>query len=552
MATVRPDPIREAVPAALIARASTDHQGDTVEHQIMAIQEWVKQLSGRNTGERFTIQPQHIFKDEGESAWKQSILHRPAVKQFIEAVLRGEVRSLFIKGISRFNRDDADARMFFDVLDGLGIRVMSLEEGFDSRAKGGAKQIFTVHSFLAQMESDKKSVSVKIGLRQKAKKGEWKGGIPPYGFWYNRETKRLAPIEALGPVIRDIFALAEQGEGPAKIAHLFNETKRWAAADPRIWTVTQVQRILTRPVYVGDLICGLHRYSYNRTLDEVRRGEYAFGRKKRHLELLPEEAQITENAHEGIIAREQFDRVQQIMQARKRGARRAPNARYPLTGILICGHCGGPMIHHGRNPERGYQYYCCANKIRKGKSVCDQTNVRSDLIHELLRLEVEERLVSLRNDHHFWTTFKRHEPSSGSQPRKIAELDAHLEQAAANLAQFVLTAFQLSEEIRKRVMHQAQEQMQRLEHERSRLQMELEASNAAQREAVPLGRQLEELFQHGFFSGMSARDEDLRDLFSLWIEKVTLRDAARRGRPRKKAVEVVYKVATGCGPIRTR
>ena len=185
MTALRPDPAVETVDSALIARASTDHQGDTCEHQIMALQAWAKHLSGANSGERFVIRPQHVFVDDGVSAWKESILERPGVKRFIAAVERGEVQCLFIKGLSRFNRDDAEAKMFFEWLDGKGVRVKSLEEGFDSREKGGAMAIFHVHSFLARMESDKKSIAVKIGMREKMKKGEWKGGIPPYGFRYN-------------------------------------------------------------------------------------------------------------------------------------------------------------------------------------------------------------------------------------------------------------------------------------------------------------------------------------------------------------------------------
>jgi len=85
--------------------------------------------------------------------------------------------------LSRASRDSTETMPmrapFFDALDGMGVRVMSLEEGFDSDDKGGAKNIFSIHSFLAQMESDKKLVAVKIGMQQKAEKGEWTGGIPP-------------------------------------------------------------------------------------------------------------------------------------------------------------------------------------------------------------------------------------------------------------------------------------------------------------------------------------------------------------------------------------
>lgn len=545
MTALRPDPAVETVDSALIARASTDHQGDTCEHQIMALQAWAKHLSGANSGERFVIRPQHVFVDDGVSAWKESILERPGVKRFIEAVERGEVQCLFIKGLSRFNRDDAEAKMFFEWLDGKGVRVKSLEEGFDSREKGGAMAIFHVHSFLARMESDKKSIAVKIGMREKMKKGEWKGGIPPYGFRYNPAVKKLEPIDALRPIVEEIWELAAEGKGPVWIAHHFNQTRKWAHVDPRIWFGTAVQRLLTRQVYVGDLVCGIHTYKYTRTLEKSRSGSYLFGKKKRILEMAPEDAIVVENAHQGIISRPLFERVQEQLKRRKREplqTRKPPNARYPLTGILVCGHCAGPMIHHGRNLGKGYRYYTCANKLRKGKAVCDQENVRSDYLHELVLLSLEQKLEAVQSDTHFWDKWKTVERSMANHGRRVAEIDAEIGLAADNLADFLVKTPNLSDSVRDLVALRAEQKIQKLQAEKTKLHKELDGVSSGQEEVIRLQRDIDELCRKGLQFGPDASAEDLRELFQKWVQRITLHNVKTSGLHRQKDVKIEWKI----------
>jgi len=545
--------VTQVINTAIISRASTDHQGDTCEHQIMALQTWAKKLSGQTPGQHFLIQPQHIFVDQGVSAWKESILERPAVKDFLRAVELGEVRCLFIKGISRFNRDDADARAFFDALDGMGVRVKSLEEGFDSLDKGGAKNIFSIHSFLAQMESDKKSIAVKIGMQQKAKKGEWTGGIPPYGFQYNSAYKRLEPIDKLKPLILDIWELAAAGRGPSWIAHHLNERRRWADLDPRTWTTTMIQRMLGRVVYVGDSLCGIHNYKYSRTLERSRTGGYLFGKKKRILELAPEEAILVEDAHPGIVSRLLFQQVQQQMELRKRASllgRRSPNARYPLTGLLFCGCCSGPMIHHGRNRAKGYQYYTCANRLRKGRAVCTQGNVRSDALHELILLVLEERLTTIGKGCNFWAAYKSVARSTTAHLRRLQEIDAEVEQSASNVTQLLTKTPNLSDTLRDLVSQQADQAIKRLQAEKVTLLHELDELALGSEDLTQLERDVDDLWGSDTPLHISSVDEALRELFHQWLKAITLCNGRSPGATRKKDLRMEWKIDVMLDPSR--
>lgn len=528
-----------------MARASTDHQGDTVDNQIMALKEWARKLSSHDTGEQFIIRQQNVFRDDGVSAYKVSLLDRPAMKQFIQAVDHGKVRCLFIKGLSRFNRDESEAKMFLEWLDGKGVRVKSLEEGFDSRDKGSALALFSVHSFLARMESDRKSISVKIGMREKAKKGQWKGGIPPYGYHYNPQTKKLEPIPHLAPIIMDIYELAGAGRGPGWIAHHFNATRKWAAADPQVWSVTKIQRLLARRVYVGDIVAGVHSYRYTRDLEQSRSGNYLFGKKRRRLEKRSEdEAVVVENAHEAIVPRELFDRVQKLRTSRSHEAlrkRQTPNAKYPLTGLLVCGLCGGAMIHHGRNSEKNYQYYSCVSKIRKGIAICNQRNVRADSLHEIILLKLEEKFEGIRHLQEFWNHFKIVETSAMQLQRRLEAVESEIAETSKRVASFVLSAENLSEAVKAVVTKQLDGEVRRLEAEKKRLKKELLARNSDQNDLARLQREVERVLRDGL-KGVELHDTPaLRKLFHQWIEQVKLHTDLSRVRHQKRTLEIRWK-----------
>lgn len=535
------------LPCAILARISqeTVRQGDSLEHQVMALREWARTLSNQQV--EYVIR--HVFQDDGISGWSHSILERPAMQKLIQVVERGEVKVVFIKGLSRFNRDDAEARMFFEWLDGQGIRLLSLEEGFDSAERGSAMAIFQIHSFLSRMESDRKSIAVKIAMRQKATKGEWKGGIPPYGFDYDPVTKRLRPIDKLRPVILDIFAMAAEGIGAGRIARHLNETRKWAHLDDRVWTINLIRRMLTRRAYVGDLVQGRVEYRYTRTLESTVTGGRAFGRKRRKMQVRPEsEVTVVENAHEGIVPRDLFERVQEQLRRRARPGFQPhqPNARHPLTGLLVCGRCGSPMIHHGRNASRGFNYYTCTTKFRKGVACCNQRNVRADRLHALILSRLEERWRHLPGPEQFWSRYVPREGNRSALSRRLAEVQRQLTAAQERLAKILVDADLSDAAVRTRAAQAMAERIRSLEAERDRLAAELQSAERGPDRWDSLEREVEALVRTGLRFDPADRAL-LRRLFHRWIRRVILRHDDAGGGKERLLVTIEYRAAGMCG-----
>ncbi len=81
--------------------------------------------------------------------------------------------------------------------------------------------------------------------------------------------------------------------------------------------------------------------------------------------------------HRAIIPQTLFDRVQDARRARgtapitTRGGK--PVTIHPLTGTLVCGSCGKPMISVSTNERR---YYRCATRTQR-RDACSQPSVRT-------------------------------------------------------------------------------------------------------------------------------------------------------------------------------
>lgn len=117
------------------------------------------------------------------------------------------------------------------------------------------------------------------------------------------------------------------------------------ASEKNGWTAATVLNILHQYEYTGALV---GRKRYKASLHEKR--------------AVPQDKAdwiIYEGAHDAIISKADFDRVQEIIRQRPRRAKGIPQ-EYPLKGLLKCGNCHRTLsrIHS----SAGYYYRCTKSK----------------------------------------------------------------------------------------------------------------------------------------------------------------------------------------------
>ena len=181
------------------------------------------------------------------------------------------------------------------------------------------------------------------------------------------DHNKLVVDEFASRIVRDIFKWRLAGHSNLKIAGRLNdlgvlspyEYKRamghryrssFKTGDKAAWSAMTVKRILCNEVYTGVLEQGKRTSISYKIRDRIDR---------------PKEEWIRiENSHKAIITRKDFELAAQLL---KKDLRTAPgkNSLYTLSGLLVCGGCGQPMVRK-LVPSDGkkYAYYVCSTNKR--------------------------------------------------------------------------------------------------------------------------------------------------------------------------------------------
>lgn len=368
---------------AIYARVSDESQlkGDSIDHQISYCMEHArrKSLEEKSVWE---ISESFIYIDEGITG--TSLVKRDAVKRLIRDARLGCFQIVLFKGISRFARDTVDALLMLRALTASGVRVISMEENFDSQYDH-AEFIFTIHSALAQAESEKTAIRVRVGVSQKAKTGQW-NGQPPDGYFLNSLSKHLEIDEEFATRIRGIFMMYLSGLGCRKIAQELNKKKQYTKRG-NLWSAKTISRVLNNPAYVGDVVYGRRekRFSLPDNAQEFTR--------KKSVIWVNDQTRIVRcaNAHPAIVPRWIFDAVQESLEI-QRFASGSDNHQFLLTkGRLLC-QCGSRMtITYNRS---GIAYYRCTKKKECKKSIGYSKYLRALDLEQLVLMQLRSDILA--------------------------------------------------------------------------------------------------------------------------------------------------------------
>lgn len=327
-----------------------------------------------------------VFSDAGISG--KDIIHRPAIQELLKDATEKKFDMVMSWKINRLSRKLEDAIKIVNTLDKYGISYQSYSERFESGTPAGKMQ-FQMMALVGEFERNTIAQNVKMGMKAKARSGEWCGGAAPLGYrWVPiegtenaaRKKSRLEVEETEAETVRLIYDLYTSGKGYKAIVNYINQrgykTKRGNA-----FSVAQLRTILTNPVYIGKV-----RYNVRMDWNE-----------KRRKNINPEPI-IADGIHEAIITEEQWNQVQFLISQKAGKPSRIYDGEYPLTGILRCPECGAGMVIsrvHGKkadgSPNR-LTYYACGQWKNKGSAVCHSNMIRVEKANEYVYHRLEEIL----------------------------------------------------------------------------------------------------------------------------------------------------------------
>lgn len=390
--------------------------------------------------------PYEFIYDDGFSG---ADFERPSFSRMIEDVEAGNVSTIIVKDMSRFGRDYLKVGFYTEILfSEKDVRLIAVNDNIDTER--GENDLAPMMNLFNEWYVRSTSKKIRAVWQAKGKSGERLAVIPPYGYRKDEnDPKQLVIDEESAAVVRRIFRLSVEGNGPAQIARLLNGEhvlnpsaykyergilqKARPCKDPYFWNTTTVHKILDAPEYLGQTV---NFKTYSKSYKDSRSRPNA-----------PENQLVFEDTHPAIIDMETWEIVRSMRQHK----RRAPRYGNPglFSGVAYCSDCGSKLYFHTRAIKnkwgtRHEGSYSCS-EYRKGVQYqesrkCTCHFIRESQLEQLVLEELRDllryiskhekqfvRVVMDRNAQEYKRETAAKKRAAEKHRRRIAELDTLIE-----------------------------------------------------------------------------------------------------------------------------
>ena len=325
-----------------------------------------------------------IYKHYVDDGYSGGNFDRPAFKEMIEDIESGKINCVITKDLSRLGREMYKTGKYIEeyFLE-HGVRYIAINDSYDSNIGDAMLGIRLSVNDLYLRDVSKK---VKTSLRAKQNRGDYIGSFPLYGYKKDPNNKhKLIIDEEIRHIIELIYDSALEGISLNKIAEHLTHSKIPIPivhkGEPRaryitendgfgIWKRQTISGILTNQMYIGNMVQNTHnKISYN---------------SKKLRKTSKDELIIVEGTHEGIISKEIFYKVQDILNNKSKTRVTDRQLDYLLCGMLYCHECGHNIRISEDILKSGIRHYTqCNLYTRKGKyGICSSHRINYDWLLE--------------------------------------------------------------------------------------------------------------------------------------------------------------------------
>lgn len=332
------------------------------------------------------------FTDDGISGTQ---FDRPGFMEMMNGVNTGNIGCIIVKDMSRLGRDYLKVGQCMEILRQKGVRLIAINDNVDSFYR---EDDFTpFRNIMNEWYARDTSRKIQSTFRSKGESGKHTASTPPYGYIKDEKDKdKWVVDEKAAQIVRRIFNLTMQGNGPYRIAKILEAEKIDIPAYhqqklgyglyqsknfeyPYRWCSSTIASILKKKEYLGHTVNFKTRKHF---------------KDKKSKYVSEDKWLIFENTHEAIIDQETFDNVQRI----RGNVKRYPDGwgkYHPLTGLMYCADCGSKMYVHRTNNYKNIPYYVCSNykKVPCGTLCPSAHRIKAEVVLNL----IQETLKDIKN-----------------------------------------------------------------------------------------------------------------------------------------------------------
>ena len=240
-----------------------------------------------------------IFADEGISG--TSAEKRDDFNRMITMCELKQIDLILTKSVSRFARNVKETLEYVRKLKLLGVGVVFQKEGINTLSMGD-EMLLNTFSAIAQEESVSISQNVRFSIKKKMESGEYINGCVPFG--YRLENKVMIPFEPEAEIVRSLFQGYLNGASLTELCRYLEKQSISPRNQGAKWNVRVVSKMLSNEKYIGD---SLYQKKYRETTVPF----------TQHINYGQEEQYYATGTHEGIVDKEIFASVQELLKKRR-------------------------------------------------------------------------------------------------------------------------------------------------------------------------------------------------------------------------------------------
>lgn len=481
--------------AVAYARFSSDNQREeSIDAQLRAMRDYAQKNGISIVGE---------YIDRARSATTDD---RPDFLKMVKESAGGTFDIVLVHKLDRFARNRKDSIGYRMELKRNGVSLISILEYLDDDSPESVI-LESVLEAMAEYYSKNLAREVRKGMKENALQCITTGGVPPFGYMLNPDTRKFEIDEYEGKAVRLIFRRMLEGHGYNKILRELNQLG-YKTRKGQMFGKNSLYGILRNEKYKGV-------YVFNKASSKDVDGKRNSHKIKDNDEIIRIEGGIP-----AIVSEEDFNAVVALMKSRQnKSASMKAKETYMISGKIFCGECGNTFIGNrkfsGRN-KRILVTYRCNTRARQTSDGCRNKEIRREYIE---RYVMDQIAATIFDDSIVPKLVKEYDEFSMQYTQEARERISKMKSKLSELTKKISNIVTVMTRSGSPALISA---LEKLELEKDQLEVEMEQEEQVLASSRLPEEKLRETFMLARQLFKSGELNETRQLLNLYLQKVVI------------------------------